>query len=107
MDMHRKILGWFFLVLGGMNAVGMAIMTLNNFEAFSGGTWEIYTLNLVVIAICSASSACGFFILKEKRWAFNLLFKLSFVWLIFFPLGTALALYYFYFHFMHLRKAVV
>ncbi|KLU99567.1 hypothetical protein ABT58_17165 [Photobacterium aphoticum] len=107
MNTHRRILGWSFLVIGGMNALGMTIMTFQHFEVFSGAPWEIYLLNFVVVSICFMSSVCGFFLLKERRWAFNTLFKLSFLWLLFFPLGTVLALYYFYFHFKYRRKAAL
>lgn len=102
MGTHVKVIGWFWIVLGALGAIGALCLgtTLAGGGLFSEDATAIL-VTATVASICGGflfiesalNIIAGFGLLRFSSWARILVIILAIVNLISFPVGTALSIY--------------
>jgi hypothetical protein len=103
MDRHRKVLGMLFCVIGGLLFFIVGMTFIRN---FSTGSAEQVLLNLVFVPAFFLMMFGGFYLVKNKPWAFKICLPVAFCNLIFIPIGTVLGLYYLWFHHKYVKNKI-
>lgn len=101
MDKHRRIIGTLFFILGLLICLVVASLlsgnsTINNIETDNTSIFIALTIGLVDIT-------AGYAQLTNLSWAQKATIPAAVLSLLSFPLGTALAVYYFWFYKSFLR----
>ena len=106
MKRHKKILGIVFFVLGALfSFITLGTLFQNIGEVTSSDM--IFVLLQAVMGIAFfLSSFGGFFLLRDKEWAYNICHNASFVWLLYIPIGTVFGAYYIWFHDTYVKRGV-
>ena len=102
METHVKMLGIFYIVLGGLGLLGSGLLFIILVGAglISGDGEAMVVTAMVGMAIAALVTMfsipgiiCGFGLLNHRAWARVLVLVLGCVNLAYFPLGTALGIY--------------
>ncbi len=95
MDKHRKILGTLFCIYGGIVFFFTGITLFRNLTLLSFGQ---ILIGFVFVVIYFFMMFGGFYLTRNKTWAYLICLPVAWLSLINIPVGTALGVYYLWFH---------